>query len=105
MHLTKRVIDTFVYRGPLPRCDIRWDDLMPGFGVRVLPSGRKTFVLSFRHQARKRLMTIGAYGTLTIDQARNRARAHQVAVIDGHDPLAERLRVAQGETVKDLAAA
>ena len=105
MHLTKRVIDTFTYLGPEPRRDVRWDDLMPGFGVRVFSSGRKTFVLSYRHQERKRLMTIGAYGVLTVDQARDRARTHLVSVTDGNDPLAERTRLAQGETVKDLATA
>ncbi len=105
MHLTKRIIEALQYQGPEPRKDIRWDDCMPGFGVRVFPSGRKTFVLSFRHQARKRLMTIGAFGVLTLEQARDRARAKLVALTDGVDPLAERQREARGETVKDLAEA
>lgn len=103
MHLTKRVIDAFSYVGPAPRRCAIWDDLMPGFGVRAFPSGRKSFVLSYQHQQRKRLMTIGQYGVLTVDQARDRARAHLVSLVDGKDPLAERQRVAQGETVKDLA--
>lgn len=102
MHITKRVIETFDYRGPEPRKDIRWDDLLPGFGVRVFASGRKTFVLSYRHQGRKRLVTIGAFGVLTIDQARDRARKTLVELQDGTDPLAEKQRLAHGETVKDL---
>jgi integrase len=103
MHLTKRVIDTFVYQGPMPRRDVSWDDLLPGFGVRLFPSGRKAFVLSYRHQGRKRLMTIGQYGVLTLDAARDRARAHLVSLVDGLDPLTERIRTAQGDTFKDLA--
>jgi hypothetical protein len=105
MHLTKRIIEALQYQGPEPRKDIRWHDCIPGFGVRVFPSGRKTFALSFRHQARKRLMKIGAFGVLTLEQARDRARAKLVALTDGVDPLAERQREARGETVKDLAEA
>lgn len=102
MHLTKRHIEAFEYRGPEPRKDIRWDDQMPGFGVRVFASGRKTFALSYRHQGRKRLITIGAFGLLTVDQARDRARRTLVELQDGTDPLVEKQRVAHGETVKDL---
>jgi integrase len=105
MNLTKRLIDSFTYQGPEPRKDIRWDDQLPGFGVRVFASGRKAFVLSYRHQGRKRLITLGHYGVLTLDQARDRARRQVVAVRDGIDPLAERLKETQGQTLKDLATA
>jgi integrase len=104
MHLTKRVIDSLIYQGPSPRKDIRWDDLLPGFGVRIFDSGRKSFVLSYRHQGRKHLMTIGPYGVLTLDNARDRGRAHLVSLTDGVNPLLERARAAQGDTFKDLAA-
>jgi integrase len=105
MHLTKRTIEALEYQGLEPRKDIRWDDLLPGFGVRVYTSGRKTFVVSYRHHGRKRLMTLGAFGVLTLDLARDRARRELLAVTDGTDPLAERERVAQGSTVRDLAKA
>jgi len=105
MHLTKRTIEALQYEGPEPRKDVRWDDLLPGFGVRVYSSGRKTFVVSYRQHGRKRLMTLGSYGVLTLDLARDRARRELLAVTDGADPLAERQRVEQGGTVKDLAKA
>jgi integrase len=102
MHITKRDIERFEYRGPEPRRDVRWDDQVPGLGVRVYVSGRKSFVLSFRHEGRKRLMTLGAFGVVTLDQARDRARRMLVELSDGTDPLAERQRIAQGETIKQL---
>ena len=105
MHLTKRTIEALAYRGPEPRKDIRWDDLLPNFGVRVYPSGRKTFVIGYRHHRRHRLMTLGTFGVLTLDLARDRARRELLAVTDGQDPLSERQRVAQGGTLKDLAKA
>ena len=74
MHITKRQIDSFVYEGKDGSRDVRWDDRLSGFGVRVYPSGLKSFVLSYRCQGRKRLMAIGRYGVLTLDMARDKAR-------------------------------
>src|SRR3569832_2377530 len=74
MKLTKRAIDAMQYEGDGTSRDVRWDDELRGFGVRVYPSGQKAFVLSYRAQGRKRLMTIGAYGVQTLDQARGGAR-------------------------------
>ena len=105
MNLTKRLIETLTYRGTAPERDVRWDDLVPGFGVRIYPSGRKTFVISYRHQGRKRLMTFGSYGVLTLEQARTQARVRLSDVLLGRDPLAEAERAADGQTFKDLARA
>src|SRR3569832_2344227 len=68
MKLTKRAIDAMQYEGDGTSRDVRWDDELRGFGVRVYPSGQKAFVLSYRAQGRKRLMTIGAYGVQTVDR-------------------------------------
>ena len=56
MKLTKRLIDAFKYEGGW---DVRWDDEVPGLGVRIYPSGKKAFVLSYRVDKRKRLMVLG----------------------------------------------
>ncbi len=98
--LTKRDIDRFTYAGGW---DVRWDAEVPGFGVRIYPSGKKAFVLSYRAQGRKRLMVLGRYGAdLTLDQARDKARKERVRAKDGVDPLDQRRREAQGETFGDL---
>lgn len=106
MNLTKRTIDAATYTGiGNARCVI-WDDEVTGFGLRIYPGGRKTFLLSYRVSGRKRLMTLGAYGVLTVDQARNRARALLAQVqMEATDPLTERDRARQGETMADLCAA
>ncbi len=98
--LTKRAIDSFRHRDGW---DVRWDDDIPGFGIRLYPSGKKAFVLSYRASGRKRLMVLGRYGAdLTLDQARERAQKHLVQVRDGTDPIEERRRAAQGRTFGDL---
>lgn len=82
--------------------DFRWDSDPYGFGVRVYPSGRKAFVLSYRLHGRKRLMTLGDFGTLTLDEARRKAKKHLIKIDDGHDPLEDRESQARAGTVREL---
>lgn len=105
MKLTKKAIDRMRYEGDGQSRDVRWDDQLPGFGVRIYPAGRKAFVLSYRSKGRKRFITLGAYGVLTLDQARDKARSLLGDVIEGKDPLQERQKEARGQKVKDLCAA
>jgi hypothetical protein len=51
--LTKRVVDALAYERKSAAQDA-WDDHTVGFGVRVYPSGRKSFVLSYRAKGRQR---------------------------------------------------
>ncbi len=87
--LTKRYIDGVRYEGDGSSRDVRWDAAMPGFGLRVYPSGRKSFVLSYRSGGgRKRLIVLGAFGLdLTLDQARDKATKERAKLVDGGDPL------------------
>ena len=106
MKLTKRLIDAADYQGEGNARCVLWDDEVPGFGCRLFPSGKKSFVLSYRAGGRKRLLTVGTYGVLTLDQARTKARAELAKVeTEGADPLEARQREAQGETMRDLCAA
>lgn len=103
MRLTKRVIDALGYQGVGNERFVVWDDNPPGFGVRVYPSERKAFVLSYRAAGRKRLMTLGTFGVVTLDQARAQARAELAKVeTKDADPLAEREKARQGESMADL---
>lgn len=102
--LTKTVIDHATYEGDGQgnEWDVRWDTVIPGFGVRVYPSGRKAFILRFRVNGRKRLLTIGTYGPMTLEEARTQARKRVGEVADGGDPVEQRKKARQGETVKAL---
>ncbi len=46
LKLTKRAIDAFTYEGDGVRRDVRWDGALSGFGIRIYPRGRMSFVLS-----------------------------------------------------------
>jgi hypothetical protein len=101
MALTKRTIEGMTYRGHNGQRQVAWDDELPGFGVRVYPTGKKALVLSYRVAWRKRLMTLGSYGQYTVDQARK----HLVDIDNGIDPLQARQKDTQGETIKMLCTA
>jgi integrase len=88
--LTKQKIDRMTYAGGW---DVRWDVEVTGLGLRVYPSGKKSFVVSYRTKGaarRKHLMVLGSYGVLTLKQARDMAKSVLTGVIHGHDPLTTR---------------
>jgi integrase len=58
---------------------------MAGFAVRLTPN-LKSFVLDRRINGRMRRITLGRYGDLTVDQARNLAQQMGGAIARGEDP-------------------
>lgn len=50
-----------------------WDSELPGFGIRVLPSGNKKFVLQYRYGRISRRMGLGRHGAINVDHARSLA--------------------------------
>ena len=57
--LTKTFMDRLTYGGENGSKFVIWDEGLPGFGVRVFPSGRKAYVVAYRHAGRQRLLTLG----------------------------------------------
>jgi integrase len=98
--LTKRIVDAIE---PQPTEFFIWDESIPGFGVRVMPSGRKSFVVQYRAGRRPRRMSLGPSTVLTCDQARTRAITIIAAVKNGEDPAADRAAKRNAATVTDLA--
>jgi len=80
MGLTNRIVETASYRGQGNAREVFWDDDPVGLGLRVFTSGRKTFVLSFRPNVTTRLLTLGDFGVLRLEDARKRARTELLAV-------------------------
>jgi integrase len=103
--LTKRTIDALAYDPAGPNQQIAWDEgEIPGFGVRVYPSGGKSYVLVYRtKEGRPRLLTLGKHGVLTVQQAREQARTALLGARSGSDPVEARQKARRGETVRDLA--
>ena len=102
MRLTSSLLDRAVYEGQGNSRYVLWDDAIPGFGLRIYPTGRKSFVLSYRVHHRKRLYTIGTFGVLTLKQAREKARILLVSILEGEDPAQERRLKSKEKTFSQL---
>ena len=74
---------------------IAWDDKLTGFGVRVQPSGTKSFIVNYRpgdggRKAPNKRIVIGRFGRITVDEARRKVQDLLGRVARGEDPADER---------------
>jgi integrase len=73
-----------------------WDSKVPGFGVRVYPSGKRMYVFQYRSKSgRQRRVAIGLHGPFTVDKARDAAADLYEAVRKGRDPVEEQKAAAR----------
>jgi integrase len=103
--LTKRDVDRLTFDRTGPATQIMYEEGgVPGFGVRVRPSGRRTFVVWYRTSTgRSRMFTLGTYGVLTVKQGREAAQEVLGDVRKGGDPLEARRRERDSVTVASFA--
>lgn len=92
--LNKRTIDG-IRRPAQPA--FYFDADLKGFGLKVMPSGVKTFLVEYRPGAGgrstpKRRLTLGRFGALTADEARDLAKSALGKVHAGDDPANDRAK-------------
>ncbi len=76
-------LDGNIARRSLPS-GIIWDDTLPGFGLRIRPTGHKAWIVKYRERRQQRFVTLGPSATLEAPAARARARALlERAALDG----------------------
>lgn len=102
--LSKRTVDALP---PRDKAFIAFDDDVKGFGVRVMPSGSKSFVLEYRPGAggrgvAKRRLTLGRCGSMTVEQARKAALDALAHIRLGSDPHAAKMGHRAALAVSDL---
>ena len=109
--ITKRAVDALK---PADKPWIAWDDKLTGFGVRVHPTGAKSFIVNYRtgdggRKAPNKQVVLGRYGKIAPDQARRLAQTTLGEVAGGGDPAGERAEARAmptlGDAFKDYMAA
>ncbi|HEX3127511.1 MAG TPA: integrase arm-type DNA-binding domain-containing protein [Thermoanaerobaculia bacterium] len=99
--ITKRFVDSI---SPTAKETEHWDDKLPGFGLRVKPSGVKSYVIRYRTlSGDQRRLTLGQHGKLTPEQARNLAEDRFAEIKAGGDPSAHRQEKRAAPTLHELA--
>lgn len=102
MRITKRAVDS---QKPTNKTYYIWDDQQSGFGVKILSSGRKTYLVQYRIGGRggkTRRVTLGVHGSITSEQARGEAKKVLGQAAIGNDPLAERDALREAQTVAEI---
>jgi integrase len=88
--LTKKLVESLRTR------DLKgirvYDAELPGFHVTTFPSGRRTFGVRYQAGTSRRWVTIGPFGPLTVEQAREAARQILSEATLGGDPALDRKR-------------
>jgi integrase len=102
--ITKRTVDGLQ---PGAKPYVAFDGDVKGFGLRIMPSGVKSYILEYRPGAggrgiAKKRLTIGRHGAMTAEQARRAALEALARIRLGHDPQAEKGRQRTSLTVSGL---
>jgi integrase len=102
--ITKRLVDNLV------AADAEffvWDQKLSGFGIRIQPTGAKTYVVKYRagsgRGAPTRRVTLGKVGTLTPKKAHDLAQKMLGAVAHGSDPAALKAAERRASTLQEVA--
>ena len=96
--LTKRIVDRLTVNG---KDAVFWDSDLPGFGIRVYPTGRKVYVVQTRTNGKSKRVTVGRHGDISPDEARKNATKFIARMKAGQSPVEAALEAEP--TVADLA--
>jgi len=70
MRLSNEAISKMEYSKENNKQDIRWDDLLPNFGVRIYPSNHKVYVIGFKEYGKRRIAKFANFEDMNVDVAR-----------------------------------
>ena len=94
--LTIRSIDALA---PAEKDYLTFDEEVPGFGVRVMPSGKKSYCIQYRAGGRTRRLTFARVGTVTPEEARKLAKSLLHDVASGRNPSQARIDARRAPTI------
>ena len=88
---------------PGPKDAILFDKALPGFGLRIHPSGRKVWIVQARIEGRSRRIVIARHGEMEFAEARRRARDVLARIRAGDNPAEDIRREKETPTFREFA--
>ena len=88
---------------PAEKDTILFDRTLPGFGLRVHPSGRKVWIVQTRIEGRSRRIVIARHGEMELAKARRRARDMLARIRAGGNPADDIRREKETPTLREFA--
>lgn len=100
-NITKRLVDSLI---PKEKDYIVWDDNIKGFGIKVTPKGKKSYLFKYLSKDKvQRRPAIGIHGNITCEQAREIAKEWAYKASKGDDPaIAKSNKPGSSITIKDV---
>jgi integrase len=107
LKLTKRTVDGAEIKAARYTLFDAGADAVKGFGLRIYPTGQKSWVFEYRagdggRRAAKKRVKIGSAGDITPEKARKLADKYRAQVMLGNDPALEKSKRREAPTVKEL---
>ncbi len=100
--LTKRFVESI--QPHEKKEQLIWDSELKGFGVRIFPTGRRTYFVQYRTQfGSTRRKKIGVHGVTTAELARDEAKKLLGEVAKGEDPSKDFQKAKLKPTFEELA--
>jgi integrase len=93
--------------GPPLRRSFWYDVDLKGFGLKVEPTGKMSWIVEYRpgaggRRTQKKRLTLAAFGKLTPEEARDLAKGTLVRVHKGEDPVSQKVAARVAMTVTEL---
>jgi integrase len=103
--LTKTIVEAAVPLAGKPL--ILWDQQLSGFGVKILPTGARKYLIKYRtmgggRRATQRWFMLGTHGAISCEQARTMAQKALGEIASGIDPQAQRFKMRNDSSLKEI---
>jgi len=100
--MSRLTIRTVEALEPRATAYIVFDERGGKFGVRVMPSGQKSYVIQYRSKGRVRRVTIARVGNITPDEARRQGMTLLGKISSGGDPAQEKANYRRIPTISSV---
>ncbi len=102
VNFTDTRVKNFKYQTDGARIQREWDSQVPGLGLELFPTGRKSWIFRYRIAGKQKIITFGSLVDMDLDLARDKAVSFRGMLREGLDPKAIKVKSFEDKTVAGL---